>query len=303
MTSSSFAAGQGARSLPLEEGRYRPVIDALGPDGVAARVVDVTNRVVRLQTGYLYHYAFAMLHRRCRPRYLDDAREFTSDDRLAYSFSGHVSCRWLAFFSCCSCGMMDPTAAATSCNVSLADHGLHLRRLAVRVDWLRHRQCRLPDDREAPTGSAPASAITWASTAFPCCSSSSTTFLMPLLRAGELASRSRSAVKDYMIAFLVLETLMIGVFTSLDIVLFYVFFEAGLIPMFLIIGVWGGKRSRLRQLQVLPLYPARLGADAARHHGDVLAGRHDGYPDAACATSSRRRCRHGYGWLSSPPSR
>ncbi|MCC0045091.1 MAG: NADH-quinone oxidoreductase subunit M, partial [Brucellaceae bacterium] len=49
-------------------------------------------------------------------------------------------------------------------------------------------------------------------------------------------------VKEYMIAFLILETLMIGVFCALDLVLFYVFFEAGLIPMFLIIGVWGGKR-------------------------------------------------------------
>jgi NADH-quinone oxidoreductase subunit M len=48
-------------------------------------------------------------------------------------------------------------------------------------------------------------------------------------------------MKEYMVAFLLLETLMIGVFVSLDIVLFYVFFEAGLIPMFLIIGVWGGK--------------------------------------------------------------
>jgi NADH-quinone oxidoreductase subunit M len=45
-----------------------------------------------------------------------------------------------------------------------------------------------------------------------------------------------------MIAFLVLETLMIGVFCALDLVLFYIFFEGGLIPMFLIIGVWGGKR-------------------------------------------------------------
>jgi NADH-quinone oxidoreductase subunit M len=45
-----------------------------------------------------------------------------------------------------------------------------------------------------------------------------------------------------MIAFLVLETLMIGVFCSLDLVLFYVFFEGGLIPMFLIIGIWGGPR-------------------------------------------------------------
>ncbi len=49
-------------------------------------------------------------------------------------------------------------------------------------------------------------------------------------------------VKEYMIAFLVLETLMIGVFVSLDMVLFYLFFEGGLIPMFLIIGVWGGPR-------------------------------------------------------------
>jgi NADH-quinone oxidoreductase subunit M len=49
-------------------------------------------------------------------------------------------------------------------------------------------------------------------------------------------------VPEYMIAFLVLETLMMGVFTALDLFLFYVFFEGGLIPMFLIIGVWGGKR-------------------------------------------------------------
>ena len=45
-----------------------------------------------------------------------------------------------------------------------------------------------------------------------------------------------------MIAFLVLETLMIGTFSALDLVLFYLFFEGGLIPMFLIIGVWGGPR-------------------------------------------------------------
>ena len=47
-------------------------------------------------------------------------------------------------------------------------------------------------------------------------------------------------VKEYMIAFLLLETLMLGVFMALDLVLFYLFFEAGLIPMFLIIGIWGG---------------------------------------------------------------
>ncbi len=49
-------------------------------------------------------------------------------------------------------------------------------------------------------------------------------------------------VKEYMIAFLALETLMVGMFCALDLVLFYIFFEGVLIPMFLIIGVWGGER-------------------------------------------------------------
>src|SRR3954462_4025606 len=49
-------------------------------------------------------------------------------------------------------------------------------------------------------------------------------------------------VREYMIAFLLLETLMVGTFSALDLVLFYLFFEGGLIPMFLIIGVWGGPR-------------------------------------------------------------
>ncbi|MBO6719508.1 MAG: NADH-quinone oxidoreductase subunit M [Rhizobiaceae bacterium] len=68
-----------------------------------------------------------------------------------------------------------------------------------------------------------------------------TTFLMPLCILASWESVEKR-VKEYMIAFLILETLMIGVFCALDLVLFYVFFEAGLIPMFLIIGVWGGKR-------------------------------------------------------------
>ena len=66
-----------------------------------------------------------------------------------------------------------------------------------------------------------------------------TTFLMPLTIAACWQVEMR--VKEYMIAFLVLETLMLGVFCALDLVLFYLFFEGGLIPMFLIIGIWGGK--------------------------------------------------------------
>ncbi len=67
-----------------------------------------------------------------------------------------------------------------------------------------------------------------------------TTLLMPFCILASWVSVEKR-LKDYMIAFLLLETLMIGVFVALDIVLFYVYFEAGLIPMFIIIGVWGGK--------------------------------------------------------------
>src|SRR5437868_2352327 len=52
----------------------------------------------------------------------------------------------------------------------------------------------------------------------------------------------QTRVKEYMVAFLVLETFMVGMFCALDLALFYVFFEGVLVPMFLIIGVWGGKR-------------------------------------------------------------
>src|SRR5436190_2898228 len=68
-----------------------------------------------------------------------------------------------------------------------------------------------------------------------------TAFLMPLCILASWTS-IEERVKEYMIAFLVLETLMIGVFCALDLILFYLFFEGGLIPMFLIIGIWGGKR-------------------------------------------------------------
>jgi NADH-quinone oxidoreductase subunit M len=67
-----------------------------------------------------------------------------------------------------------------------------------------------------------------------------TTFLMPICILASWYVDKR--VREYMIAFLVLECLMLGVFCAMDLVLFYVFFEAGLIPMFLIIGIWGGPR-------------------------------------------------------------
>ena len=69
-----------------------------------------------------------------------------------------------------------------------------------------------------------------------------TAFLMPLCIAASWRS-IKDRVVEYMVAFLVLETLMLGVFCALDLILFYIFFEFGLIPMFIIIGVWGGKNK------------------------------------------------------------
>jgi NADH-quinone oxidoreductase subunit M len=68
-----------------------------------------------------------------------------------------------------------------------------------------------------------------------------TTFLVPICIISCWDS-IKTRVREYMVAFLVLETLMSGVFTSLDILMFYIFFEGQLIPMFLIIGIWGGAR-------------------------------------------------------------
>ncbi len=68
-----------------------------------------------------------------------------------------------------------------------------------------------------------------------------TAFLMPFCILASWKSVD-FRVKEYMVAFLILETLVIGVFCALDMFLFYVFFEASLIPMFIIIGVWGGQR-------------------------------------------------------------
>ena len=69
-----------------------------------------------------------------------------------------------------------------------------------------------------------------------------TTFITPLCILS-VNSSIKNRLKEFLIAILFMETLMIGVFCSLDLVIFYLFFEGGLIPMFLIIGIWGGERS------------------------------------------------------------
>ena len=127
-----------------------------------------------------------------------------------------------------------------------------------------------------------------------------TTAMMPLCIIASWGVEKR--VKEYMIAFLVLETLMIGVFCALDLVLFYLFFEAGLIPMFLIIGIWGGARrvyasfkfflytllgSVLMLLAIMAMYSYAGTTDIA----EILADKN--FPAS--------RCRRGCGSHSLPP--
>ena len=75
-------------------------------------------------------------------------------------------------------------------------------------------------------------------------------------------------VREYMIAFLILETMMIGMFVSLDMLMFYLFFEAVLIPMFLIIGMWGGP-IRFTLPSVFSLYLAWFSAYAGLYASHV----------------------------------
>jgi NADH-quinone oxidoreductase subunit M len=102
-----------------------------------------------------------------------------------------------------------------------------------------------------------------------------TTFLTLLAVLSSWTSVSKH-LKGYLIAMLLLETGMIGVFVSLDLLLFYVFWEATLIPMYLLIGVWGRRAAHLRGGQVLPLHHGRQRADDGGHPGPLLPerGRH-----------------------------
>ena len=106
-----------------------------------------------------------------------------------------------------------------------------------------------------------------------------------------------------MVAFLVLETLMIGVFSALDLILFYVFFEGGLIPMFLIIGVWGGPRRVYAAFKfflytLLGSVLMLLAMMAMYWEAGTTA-----IPALLAHPLPGRRCRPGCGSPSSPPSR
>ncbi len=84
----------------------------------------------------------------------------------------------------------------------------------------------------------------------------------------------KTRVREYMAAFLILETMMVGMFSATDFLLFYMFFEGVLIPMYLIIGVWGGPRRVYASLKFFFVHVRGLGADAAGAACHVAPGRY-----------------------------
>jgi NADH-quinone oxidoreductase subunit M len=91
-----------------------------------------------------------------------------------------------------------------------------------------------------------------------------TTFLMPLTLWGTARSIDKN-VREFIAAMLVLETGMIGAFVALDLFLFYVFWEVMLIPMYLLIGIWGDQRRLYASIKFLIYTMVGLAADAGRH--------------------------------------
>ena len=89
--------------------------------------------------------------------------------------------------------------------------------------------------------------------------------------------------KEYYVLLLFLQTAVIGVFASMDLFLFYLFFEVSLVPMYFLIGIWGGENRLYAAIKFFPLHARRIGGDAARRFEDVLpdAGHGVDQPDYA----------------------
>ena len=116
-----------------------------------------------------------------------------------------------------------------------------------------------------------------------------TTFLTPLDLSRRAGTRSSNTRKEYVIAFLVLETAMIGAFVAIDLLLFYVFWELMLVPMYFIIGVWGGKNRIYAAIKFFLFTIAGIAADAA---GDPLPRLPELSPDRQPDVRHRGPLRH-----------
>ena len=148
--------------------------------------------------------------------------------------------------------------------------GARLRdRDRVRVRLRRPRACSSSSTRAGSPRSAPAT--TWGSTASACrctCSRSLLSFLCAIYTWRFVPEPGRT--KAFLALMLLLETGMAGTFIAFDLILFFVFWELVLVPMYFLIGIWGSRQPRVRRDQVLPVHAVRVGVHAAGLPGDVL---------------------------------
>ena len=237
----------------------------------------------RLQTGYVYHYAFAMLIgvvvlmswyssvRRSRQSSgcADDDRELAdpvarhlpaAGRRRLHPARARRARTIVARNARCggAVDLADRPSCCRCCCGSTSTRSTAAFQFVEQREWMPAVRHHLPHGRRRHLDAVRA-AVDLADAA---------------LHPGELGGDRRRGCSEYMIAFLVLETMMVGTFCALDFVLFYVFFEGVLIPMFLIIGVWGGARRVYSAFKFF-LYTL-LGSVLMllAHPGDVLRGRH-----------------------------
>ena len=220
------------------------IIDGFGPDGVSARVLDVTRGVVQDADRLSLSLRLRDADRRRRADHLVHVR-------LGRPHVGSIM-TWpilsvVTFLPVVGALLIylsrgdDEAARAQRALDRAVDHADHLR--GVADPGAGASMPPQPDFQFVEKAPWLASAITYhmgvdgISLPFVIL----TTALMPFCIIASWKSITMR-VREYMMAFLILETLMIGTFSALDLVLFYLFFEGGLIPMFLIIGVWGGPR-------------------------------------------------------------
>ncbi len=275
------------------------IIDGFGPDGVSARVLDVTRNVVRLQTGYLYHYAFAMLIGVAAARHLvhvlGSARMTSWPILSVVTFLPLAGALFIAF---AERGRGRRAQCALGGAVDDADHVCHFADPAVAVRSelggfsvprkaaLARRRHQLFDGRRRhfaavrdPDHGADADLHPGELDGDPA----------PRARIHDRVPGARNADGRHLLRArpgAVLSVLRRRPHPD--------------VPDHRRLG---RPAPGLCQLQVLPLHAARLGADAARHHGDVLGCRHHRYPDAAAPRLPAHRCRPGPGSRSSPRSR
>ncbi len=258
-----------ARRRAVEIGRWRGSSTGLGPNGIAALTRDLARQASRLQTGYLYHYAFVMMIGLAAfvtwyllPALPSEAAFVVSHWPLL-SLVTFVPLVGVAFLL-----MTRGEGAVVARNARFIALWTTLVDFALSVVlWIEFNpntaQFQFVERaRWVNLGGFTISyhmGIDGISLFFILLSTLLT--LLSIIASWDII---QVRVREYMIAFLVLETLLVGLFCALDFVLFYVFFEGVLIPMFLIIGIWGGENTPdLFGVQVFSFLPcSAFGIDA-----------------------------------------